>query len=157
LKKIQKASIIQRLIRRFNLQSGSFNEEFSLSETVIPITNVDELLEAVKIDLQTPASVSATGWVLLATVPLGKKWTLVSFKARLSSGTYTFNAIGLEKEASINKVSVLESASSVTSLIYAPHTKLVLEQGDKIYVYVDAYTGTGNLQYQAVYYESDAF
>lgn len=155
MKKITFARLIDRLINKFKLVRST-DEEFQLSETVVPITSMDTLISESKGRIDTTA-VSATGWYLMETVPANKKWIIHTIKARVSSGTFTYGNIGIEKATASSAQISIKDGTTATSLLYETTSNLILEAGDKIYFYVDGYTGAGNAQIQMWYQESDAY
>lgn len=84
-KKINKASILTRLVSRFSLSRGE-DAPFELSETVTPVTNVDDFVWTLEKAVVT-ANLSGGGSVTLFTVPVGERWHLVNLFKGVTGGT----------------------------------------------------------------------
>lgn len=157
LKYIQ-LSIIERLVGRFNLsdqpnQSGLW----TLSPTVVPVTNVDPLLKAAAVVLyDTPINVTATGNVLIKTVPVGKRWTLKSLYATVLTGTFTIGGFLVSDGANVVVIK-FDASGSATYRYFPADGEVSVDQGWLIYAYIDTKAVNGTLGGGMLIEEEDAY
>ena len=74
------ASIIQRLIKRYNLQGYPIEpaQTMIVGRTIVPVTDIAKLLQTAKNEKVSKTLVAAAGtYVPYFEVPSGKRWTLV--------------------------------------------------------------------------------
>lgn len=153
MKKINLIKIWDRLRSRFDLSDLQL-ELPTLSETVVPTTNVDDLLKTTKVSLVTSA-VSATGFVTFLTVPAGKRYVIKNVLMNKSSGTWTFDRLAITKDTVQVYYDLV--GSGVTFKRWDIPISFKLDPGDSLQFYVDSYTGAGNMGTHIVYDEEDAF
>lgn len=155
MKKINFARIMQRITDKFKLSQGEYSD-FELSETVIPTTDIDKLIVQNKTTIAT-VSATGTGWLLMYTVPTGKRIKPKSIFGRISSGTYTYSDIGIEQRDNSSSQVVVHTQTGAATMFKDFANNLQLEQGDKIYFFIATHSVTGNAQIQMAFEEEDAF
>jgi len=87
---IRKPSILRRLTERLGIEPGILATDRVLSQIVQPITNVDELLQAVGITLATGNL--ETGNIEIP-VPRVKRWTLLGISRATTTGLTTVRLV----------------------------------------------------------------
>lgn len=102
MKLIDKASILQRLVRRFSLRETGDRQSFIFSETIVPTSNVDELLKRPSIQTQDATGVASA--VLTFTVPANERWIVYGWEIERAN-------------AATGEVSVADPAT--TDLVFA--------------------------------------
>ena len=157
-KKINKARIIARLTSRFSLQRSE-DEPFELTETVMPITNVDELVKITKA-VERVVAHTAVGWVTAHTVPSGKKWKLICLIAAVTSGTGTIDELGIIPlgYTGTYRPALIKLATPVATMRFTAENKdIILNEGDKIDIYFAVHSVNGNLTCAVLIEEEDAY
>jgi len=124
-------------------------EEVNPSIVVNPANNpvfVDNVDSGIVTTTLTSTAVTGTGWYLMYTVPNGYIARIHTLRGRVSSGTFTINAIGIEESADTSgQVVIKELAAGAATCLFDGKT-VHLTAGDKVYLYVDTHTVNGNLQ-----------
>lgn len=152
----RKAELFIRLFRRFLLEESSTvpSEPAGVSKVIVPITNADELVATYGVK-EGISAVTAQGLYQPLTVPAKKRWKVGFIMADRASGTFTVNRF-YYSDVSENKSLILyQTTGAVTIFTYLYN--LVMDEGDRIGVLVDSYTGAGNLECRAVIAEEDAY
>lgn len=152
MKKINRAGIIKRLISRFLLTRAS-DETFEISETVLPITNVDELLRLTKFATYTVLT-PGTGHLTLMTVPAGKRYHIKAFQIYSVTSSET-NGVLIEDTSipgELALASYTATANYITGMLNQP---IMLDQGQSMVT--DVSTAGTNVVLVIYYEEEDAF
>jgi hypothetical protein len=147
------ANIISRLQLRFNLRTTGDIEDLMMADTIQPVTDMDELLSARVLYLQGNA-ISGTGNITALTVPPGKRYKLLYWAYDRTSGTFTFTQHGVQIGANGFTLLTWAASSNERGVFTQP---IELEQGDIVQVYIDSFTGAGNLNTRFLLIESNAF
>lgn len=153
--KINKARIMQRLASRFML-TRLVDETFQITETILPITNVDSLLSDGKLK-QSTTSITGNGDFKVYTVPAGKRWRVKFISTNRASGTFQFYRYRLKDVSEAVTMTVYVFTSTASETIKEFSTELWLEESDEIYVGCDTYSVTGNLTCNLSIIEEDAY
>lgn len=154
MKKITFARIIQRLISRFKLVRSA-DEEFQLSETIVPITSADDLISQPDIAQLTAIDVSSTGNKTGLTVPVGKRWKVSAIEVKSTSGTWTASSLSINDGT--HSMKVYAPASSASTLIFSFGAPTTFDTGWTVTFYVDAVSVNGAATCSALVVEEDAY
>lgn len=150
VKKITLARIIQRLIGKFDLVESA-QEDLNLSETVVPITDIDKLIAIPKIATKTQ-NYSGAGIITVFTVPDGKRWTVYN----ISKNTATpggGHVVYISAAAGSTDIALWATTTAV-AFVSLPGG-IIMEAGWVIEVY---HGGTdANIKYSVLYSEEDAY
>ena len=92
-------------------------------------------------------SVTATG-VYSTLVPAGEVWLVHFLTAELSTGPWTFTEMHV-RNAAADLVVISAFGASGGRVAFEPNTPIPLRAGEGLSVYVNSYTGTGNLIFRA--------
>jgi len=84
-----------RLAKRFKVSPGENREPLALSTTIVPVTNMDDILGIPKIDSLISSESVGTGFISVGVVPVGKRWKFVRCEVIVSSGTLVLDAVRL--------------------------------------------------------------
>jgi len=153
VKKVGNAQIVTRLTNKFQLTDLE-PEILSMQERIVPVTDADDILKRWRL-LRTVNSISATGYSTVIAAPAGQRYYLRGVDVELSTGTYTMTKIAI-KSLSGYRVDVLIQAAGTKIIWVPPHPDFYLDYGWQVDVYVDAYTGTGNVNCNVLLRSSDA-
>jgi hypothetical protein len=151
---IRRPSILRRLTDRLGIEPLAQASDMNLSPQVVGITNLDELLAETKIAAFT-ISVTANAYYTLATVPVGKRWKIVSYRISRQSGTYTFSYTAIVNAAGVS--TIVDEYVAATSRQHNPPQKFPMDEGSYIRILTGGYSVTGDLELSMLYEEEDAF
>lgn len=146
-----------RLYSRYKLEPfpSEGGSAASVAAIVQPVTQADELLKARQIAVET-ISVTGTGIVTAHTVPKGERWTLRALRVAVSSGTWTFNALGLADPAANSFFTEVFTTTTGRNTYFEGQT-MVVDEGWLIQFNVDVHSVTGNVLSSLFYESEDAF
>lgn len=149
---------VNRIQKRYSATTKIDNQQPSLSEQVIPITNADETLKTLVSDQKEYAHAGAgAGWISTYVVPKGEKWTVHFIGAFVTSGTGTVQTLGVVKAGKTYR-NELQSFTPATSVRYDGTMKdFILEEYDRVDWYMNASTVAGNLTVQILYTKEDKY
>jgi hypothetical protein len=125
-----------------------------LSPILNLVSSVDELLWNAKLMANAAVAIAATGWVTLTYVPAGKRWKIRNLDCYLATGTYTFNSFRLYDTVTGGVFATFTAGTNYTA---APPADLKAEQNWQVQVYINSFTGAGNLSWDMIVEESDAY
>ena len=149
MKKVNKARIWDKLNNRFLLSDWQ-SEPPTMSEQIIPVTDVNELTRDTKIAQHADDLSTGTAYVTYFTVPEGKRWTLLGF-VRASSAGNTKVRLRIDGEP-------FELTTSGTA--YERNISMnpiPLKEGDIIQMKGTANVSDTNINLQIIYIEEDAY
>ena len=143
-KEITKSIIIQEIQDKFKLREFE-PAKFLFDETVVPVYNVESHVSHETI-FRSEITVTATGKVTLHTIPFNERWRLHRYTIIfVGAGGYTVSGIGVDREDSTYYVYLDLTAGQSVSYIHTLPQPMVLEPGNRLWVYVDGFTSTQNL------------
>ena len=144
-KEITKAKILQEMGNKFGLREFE-PEIFTFSESVVPVYNIEQHLQTWEVKKKV-LSVTSTNGELLFTVPMNEKWYLRAYNLWFLTGVYTIAGVYILRTSAPSDPIYLDlEADQVASKVVTLFTLCPLHSGDGIYVNIDGYTSTGNLQ-----------
>ena len=142
-KEITKANILQELQDKFQLREFD-RAVFLFDETVVPVYNIAPHLEKT-VRKYTRLSITSAASVTCFTVPQDERWRLRRYNVIFVTGVYTVAGI-LVGRPSAAEYSYLDlKAAQNASYINDLPKDVILNPGESLYVNVDGYTSTGNL------------
>lgn len=113
--------VFARLISRLGLGDYGLPIKASISEQILPVTMVDDLLGDAKIEVSTQ-DLTGAGLVVYFTVPAKRRWTLLFIQRASTTGTSQISIKSL-----VNAVELSDVGTS-NEYIY-PGRKIQLEEG----------------------------
>lgn len=150
-------SVLNRLRSRFLLSDNlTVPDPLLLYKTIMPVTSVDEVLRTNLIGLNAAVGVTATGELIVATVPKGKLWRLFGYYLTPVAGTWTVNTIKLVNVAGSQVLLDLYSPSSASGYKLLPQP-VPAEEDWTIVVNVDTKAVNGSFNFSYIYQEEDIF
>lgn len=142
MKKINFARIIERLTKAFQL-SNLVDEPFVLSETVIPVYDIERTMSIYKNEQFTIPFSAASTFYTLMTVPAGKRYEVQFFRFYKATGTFTFEQAYIYDGTS--RTTVKAYTSAVNDFQYEGNYKsFYMEEGESLQTYTVALTGAGD-------------
>lgn len=151
--------ILNRLSNRFKMVTHTLVQSpFALIRAVQPITNLDELMKAIRTDVTAAHDPTAVGLDTIYMVPKGKRGRLVCARCYRSGGaTLAFNGLYLTilgvSTRFDNFTSLADFSRNWADWGYFPW----LDEDNLVEVNIDAYTAADEATYQLVVEEEDAF
>ncbi len=140
-----------RLQRKF-LLSELDPEVFNLSETIIPVTDIDVLLRRLKTPAAEYANLQTTAYVPFFTVPAGKRWQIIGYSKEGTVGSCQ-PAISADGGATTYKIGAGATAAEFREFNHL----LTLDEGNSLGLIGGNNAGDTSRFMQVCYYEEDAF
>jgi len=148
--------IYGRLYSRFLLEPlPAVGSNAALSPLIIPTTDVDELLRVPQIETFVVGITSAVGFVM-ATVPLGERWTVTFIRMALIDGTWTHNSMSIANPDG-GDIPILPYTQTAGAQLNQLTNPLVLDEGWTIRMNVDTFSSGGDAQCKVYSLREDAF
>lgn len=124
---------------------------FILGQTVVPVLSVENPVITRRI-IGSSATITATGYVALQRVPVGKRWTLVAARATTGAAKHTYNSFLIGTDSS--NLTMIKEFTSANNIKYYPSDgPCAIESKWYLFVYVDAYTADAAINYEIVVLE----
>ncbi len=146
--------IQDRLWRRFKL---SYNQELPdpllFEKYILPVSNIDDLLIDIKLEIETIA-ISGTGSVPIYTCPKGKRAILKVAYFQQDGGTWTATSFHISDGVSSPTI---DRFTAATSRVVPMYQALPLKEDWTVRVYINSFTGAGNLTGGVIVEEEDAY
>lgn len=144
------------LRNRLGLRETPVSQDFTLSNGIIPVTSVDDVLRERQILSYGPADPGADGWITVYTVPAGRRITIHSVKASRSSGTgLVFSALAILTRASIRHP--IAEPAGASAVLFAPTNIASAIAGDLIQVYGSSYVAGAEITATMLIIGEDAY
>ena len=145
-KEITKAILLQEMQDKLKLRD-LIPAKFTFEESVVPVYEIAPHLVAQTIKQESEGVTSSTN-ILFYTVPGDEVWTLHRYNVIFVTGVYTVAGVIIGRPAISSSQYIYLDLAAGQSVSYLTSLKIPvrLESGDKIYVYVDDYTSSGNLE-----------
>ena len=148
-KEITKAHILQELGDKFKLREFA-PANFLFDETVVPTYEIGGHLQTRTVESNTVSVTAGPMAYAFLHAPSTERWFLHRYNVIFITGVYTVAGVMIYRKSAVARYIYvdLEAAQSVS---YAVDLKkdVVLDSNDYLYIYVDGYTSTGNLQLRA--------
>ena len=142
-KEITKSIILQQIEDKFKLREF-VPGPFLFEETVIPTYDIGPHLVTEERQVKTLSITSAASYAFF-TVPENERWLLHRYNVIFVTGAYTVAGVFLGRPVSADYVYLdLTAAQSVSYAHNLPNPALLMPN-QRIYVMVDGYTTTGDL------------
>ena len=143
-KEITKAFILQEIQDKFKLRE-LIPEIFSFSENVIPIYDIGPHLQKWQTSKKVTSVTSAAAFKIF-TVPQDKRWIIRSYMViPMGAGAFTWAGLYIQRSSQYFMYLDLKAAQTVATLTTLP-TFLPLNPNDEIYLNIDGYTSTQNVE-----------
>jgi len=132
------AEILRRIRDRFTIRPEDMLQQFQLVPAVIPITDLDKILQdPIIIPLVTALDPGALGWYSCPVTPPGKRYTIEYIEVSCSAATTKVNGVSLT-DPDGNAIT-LYSGSEAQALYYAFTHSVVLNESWLFSIYVSTY------------------
>lgn len=143
-KEITKANILQEIQDKFKMRELT-PEIFRFSEEVLPIYDIGPHLMKPEVKT-TIVSITSADSFLFYIVPDTERWHLHGYNVIFMTGDYTVAGVIVSRFSILTDWFYLDlEAAQAASYIHVLPKDVVLSPGHKIYVNVDGYTNSGNL------------
>ena len=144
-KEITKAFILQEIEDKFKLRE-LVPDRFRFSEEVVPVYNVEPHLTKPEVQHTTTSVTSGPTAYWFFTVPQTEKWVLHRYNIIFKTGVYTVAGLMIYRPDVAKYMYVDLAAGQSVSYTHDFVKDVVLDARDSIYLYVDGYTSTGDLE-----------
>ena len=145
-KEITKSIILQQIQDKFKLRDFE-PANFLFDETVIPVYDIGPHLYNRHVMMKTMSVTAGPAGILFFTVPMDERWTFTNYNVTFMTGVFTVTGLYIHRTAtgteSIYLDQVLGRTGSYAINVASP---IVLDAGDKVWMYIDGYTSTGDLR-----------
>ena len=148
-KEITKAFILQEIQDKFKLRD-LIPEKFSFSEQVIPTYDIGEHLLHSEVEDKTRSITAGNQGVSFFTVPENERWSLHGYNVIFLTGDFKVTGVMVYKPAVAGYFYLDMTLNQDVSYAKLLPQDVVLEPGDDLYIYIDAYVSTGNLMLRAL-------
>ena len=144
-KEITKAHILQEIQDKFQLRE-LMPEKFAFSELVIPTYDVGQHLLKPEIRTAIKSITAGPAAYHMFHVPTYQKWQLHRYNVFFITGVYTVAGVMVYRPALPDYIYLdLEAAQSVSYAHDLPKD-VTLSPDDWLYISIDGYTSTGNIE-----------
>ena len=143
-KEITKAYILQQIQDKFGLREYEA-EKFLFSELVTPTYDIERHLTTVTrgfADISIPSGPSPREFFL---VPSNERWHLHGYNVIFVTGVFTIAGVMIGRHTSAEYFYLDLAAAQNTSYTHLLSQDIILNPGDRLLVYIDGYTSSGNL------------
>ena len=144
-KEITKAHILQEIQDKFQLRE-LMPEKFAFSEMVIPTYDVGQHLTKPQIKHATMSITSGPTAYYAVTVPGDEKWHLHGYNVIFMTGSYKVAGLMVYRSLVADYFYIDLTKNQIVSYAVILPKDVILVAGNKLYLYVDDYTTTGNLE-----------
>ena len=146
----------RRLYTRYTLEPGPASIAPDVLKTIVPVTQADLLL-ARHLGVTTTTPVSATGSLVVHTVPAGVRRSFVTLTLQRTGATFTFDLVNVIDVSEGVTVRIAPQAQTDNFQLDPQSAPLQLEEGDQISVNVDTQSGSPNMLMAAWVIDEDLF
>ena len=147
-KEITKAFILQQIQDKFKLRDYE-HEKFVFSETVIPTYNIEQHLVDYSAAYKTVSITSGSSGYEFFLIPENERWALATYNVVFITGVYGVTGLYIvrAKRTHDGAMAYLDMTAGQTTS-YAKHLPqpVILDAGDRVYLYVDSWTSIGDLR-----------
>ena len=153
-KEITRARILQEIQDKFKLREWEA-ERFLFSETVIPVYDIEQHVENWHMRYEELSITSAPVAYAFFTVPEDEKWHLRGYNIIfMAEGAYTVTGLYIWRAGAQFVYLDMLKGQTVSYAVNLP-VLAVLNPGDRLSIYVDAYTSTAGLRLYIDYRKED--
>ena len=146
--------IWRRLYTRFSLEPGPASIAPDVLKTIVPVTNVDPLLQVVvAVSTSLNLDIGGGGQVVGYTVPTGRRATVLYARRGASTGATQLNIV-------VGGVLLVVSAAGATAEAFLGQTvtqPIVIDEGDTIGMSATDDPGDGGISFRSLVLEEESF
>ena len=145
-KEITKAFILQQMEDKFGLRE-LVPERFTFAENVVPVYEIEQHLEKTIVDYTDVSITSGPAGYLFFSIPENQKWKLRGYNVIfMAAGAYKVTGLYIRRQLYDRLIYLDMTLGRTVSYSVNLPSPVVLEPGNKIYVYVDDYISTADLR-----------
>ena len=144
-KEITKAFVLQRITDELKLRELE-PEKFAFSELVRPVYNIEKHLKNWVV-LDVTKSVTSTGGMYFHMPSGDERWTVNGYTVVFITGAYTVAGVYITRQSAETRFVYLDlTAAQSTSYTINLPKPIEMVHGDTLWINIDGYTSTGNLE-----------